>query len=77
MTPIAEDTLHFRARFMNILRRLPHKLFAALDHYGETRIHHAVSRSQLRRAQHDLIRLQRTIHAQDSGGLHKKAELNL
>jgi hypothetical protein len=66
MTAIAEGPLHF------ILRLLPHKLSAALDQYGERRIRHAVSRSQLRRAQRDLIQLRRAIHAQASGGAAQK-----
>jgi hypothetical protein len=72
MTAIAEGPLHFRACFMNILRRLPHKLSAALDQYGERRIRHAVSRSQLRHAQRDIIQVRRAIHAQAPEGLHKE-----
>jgi hypothetical protein len=72
MTAIAEGIVHFRARFMSILRSLPHRLFAALDQYGEMRVHSALSRSQLRRAQRDVIQLRRAFHAQDPGGLHKK-----
>ena len=73
MTAIGAGTLHFRARFMNILRSLPHRLFVALDKYGEIRVHHAISRSQLRQAQRDIIQLRRAIHAQDTGGCTKKA----
>jgi hypothetical protein len=72
MTAIAAGTQSFRARFMNILRSLRHRLFTALDKYGERRIHHAVSRSQLLHAQRDIIQFRRAIRAQDSGGATKK-----
>jgi hypothetical protein len=71
MTAIGAGTRHFRARCMNILRSLLHRLSAALDKYGEMRVHHAVSRSQLRHAQRDIIQLRRAIHAQDSGTAQK------
>ena len=74
MSAISDGTLHFGVWLRNVLQTLPHKLFAALDHYGETRVHHTASRSQMRRAQHDVIRVRQAMHPRSVSAPRRTAE---
>lgn len=56
-----------RGWIMDLLQAFSHKLIAALDRYGETRIHHTASRSQLRRAQRDVIQMRQAMRHANSG----------
>jgi hypothetical protein len=55
------------------LQTFAYKLITALDQYGQTRVHHTASRAQMRRAQHDLIRVRRAMHSRNAGAPYKKA----
>ena len=67
MTVIAAVKPPVRGWIMNLLHAFSHKLVAALDRYGETRIHHTASRSQLRRAQRDVIQMRQAMRHANSG----------
>ncbi|MFZ0838950.1 MAG: hypothetical protein WAM77_15935 [Xanthobacteraceae bacterium] len=67
MTVIAAVKPPVRGWIMDLLHAFSHKLVAALDRYGETRIHHTASRSQLRRAQRDVIQMRQAIRHANSG----------
>jgi hypothetical protein len=67
MTVIAAGKPAVRGWIMDLLRAFSHELIAALNQYGETRIHHTASRSQLRRAQRDVIQMRQAIRHANSG----------
>jgi len=76
MTAVTVGRPHFGRWLVDILDALSHKLSVALDRYGETRIHHTASKSQMRRAQRDIIQVRQAIRRGNSGAAqaHKETE---
>jgi hypothetical protein len=61
MTAITAGRPRFGRWLVGILQTLSHKLSVALDRYGETRIHHTASKSQMWRAQRDIIQIRKAL----------------
>jgi hypothetical protein len=62
-----------RGRVMDFLQAFAHKLMAALDRYGQTRVHHTASRAQMLRAQRDVIRVRQAMHPRNACVPDRKA----
>jgi hypothetical protein len=58
---------------MDLLQAFSHKLSAALDQYGQTRVHHTASRAQMQRAQRDVIRVRQAMHRRNASAPDRKA----
>jgi hypothetical protein len=74
MTAITAGNQHFGRRLVDVLQTLLHKLSIALDQYGKTRVHHTASRSQLRRAQRDIIQIRQAMRRGNSGAANATKE---
>jgi hypothetical protein len=57
-----------------VLRNLFHKVSHVLEQHAQRRIHQAVSSSQLRRVQRDVIDLQRAMHPDNSSKPQRKRD---
>jgi hypothetical protein len=67
MAVIAAGKPPGRGWIMDLLQTFSHKLIAALDQYGQTRVHHTASRAQMQRAQRDVIRVRQAMHPRSAG----------
>ena len=61
MTAITASRPQFGRWLVGVLQTLSHKPSVALDRYGETRIHHTASKSQMWLAQRDIIQIQQAM----------------
>ena len=74
MTAITAGRPQFGRWLVGILQTLAHKLAVALDRYGETRIHHTASKSQMWRAQRDIIYIRQAMRRGNPGAVHANRE---
>jgi len=74
MTAITASRPQFGRWLVGVLQTLSHKLSVALDRYGQTRMHHTASKSQMRRAQRDIIQIRQTMRRGNSGAAQTNQE---